>query len=279
MSENILQSLDDVAETLLIPLYIRALESQRTDAIIKDPIAVNLIQQIKYDYSSIKLQEHDKVAIILRLRKFDRHVQEFLARHADAVVVHIGCGLDTRFERVDNGRVEWYDLDLPEVIALRRRFIGEKGERQHYLSCSMFDSEWLDIVGMHRLRPFLFMAEGVLPYFSEAEVKSFIQTLLRHFPGAELVCDAHTPLTIWLDNLQLIFSKMKARLHWGLKRGKDLESWGDGITLLDEWFYFDRPEPRLSRMRWVRAIPPLAKSTGIFHYQLGQPVTESLSMM
>src|SRR5512143_3952668 len=113
--------LGDVAETLLIPLYFRAKETQRPDALVKDEQAAALVKQLNYDFSRIKLREHDAVAIILRLREFDRLARDFLNRCPDAVVVHIGCGLDTRYQRVDNGQVEWYDLDLPEVIELRRK--------------------------------------------------------------------------------------------------------------------------------------------------------------
>lgn len=74
-----------------------------------------------------------------------------------------------------------------------------------------------------------------------------------------------------MDILQLAFSKVEARLHWGLKHGKDMESWGEGIRMLEEWFYFDSDEPRMRPYRWMSRIPLMGKSTGIFHYQLGTP--------
>jgi len=275
MSEKSIQNLGGVAETLLITLYIRAMESQRPDALIKDDKAVALVTQMSYDFSrfdQIKMDEEDKVAIILRNREFDRYVRDFLARHPEAVVVHIGCGLDSRFERVDNGQVVWYDLDLPDVIELRRKLIGGEGERYHLLACSVFDSTWLERVSIHRQLPFLFLAEGVLMYFEEAQVKSLVLMLQEHFAGAELVCDAFSPFLIRANNLRFRISRTKisARYHWGLKRGKDLESWGKGICLLDEWFPFDRPEPRMAHVQWVRHIPLLAKVMGIFHYRLGK---------
>jgi O-methyltransferase involved in polyketide biosynthesis len=262
--------LGEVSETLFIPLYFRAKETQRPDALMKDEQAVALVKQLNYDFTQIKLQSHDEVAIILRLREFDRFARDFLDRHPDGVVVHIGCGLDTRSTRVDNGQVEWYDLDLPEVIELRRKLIGGEGPRYHLLACSMFDHAWLDTLSVHRPRPFLFMAEGVLQYFTEAQVKSLVLTLKECFPGAELVCDAATPFMIRLDNLHLVFWKISARLRWGLAHGRDVESWGEGIRLLDEWFYFERPEPRLGAMQMIRHIPALRKASGIFHYRLGQ---------
>ncbi len=262
--------LDNVAETLLIPLYFRARETQRPDALIRDEHAVALVEQINYDFSKIKLREHDEVAIILRSREFDRFARDFLNRCPDGVVVHIGCGLDTRFNRLDNGQVEWYDLDLPEVVELRRKLIGDRGGRYHLLACSMFDRAWMDAVTIHRPGPFLFMAEGVLMYFAEAQVKSLVLTLRECFPGAELVVDAATPFMIRLDNLHLLFTPVRARVNWGLAHGQDIEKWGEGIRLLEEWFYFERPEPRMGSMQMMRHIPLIRKASGIFHYQLGE---------
>jgi O-methyltransferase involved in polyketide biosynthesis len=272
ISEITLQSLSDVAETLLIPLYIRAIESQRPDALLQDAKAVALVRQMDFDPSRIlaKIDEEVRVAVVLRNREFDQHAKDFLARSAEAVIVHIGCGLDARFGRVDNGQVEWYDLDLPEVIELRRKLIGGEGARYHLLAGSALDSAWLNVVSVHYQCPFLFLAEGVLMYFEEAQVKSLVLTLKEHFPGAELVFDAFSPFFVWANNRRVARTKIGDRCRWALKRGKDLERWGDGICLLDERFPFRYPEPRLGRARWVRHIPLLAKTTGVFHYRLGK---------
>ena len=119
-------------------------ESRRPDAIIKDQAVVSLIDRLDYDFSGYKFGKEDEVAIILRNRQFDRFTQDFLKRFPNSVVVHLGCGLDSRFERVDNGVVEWYDLDLPEVIELRRKLLGGERPRYHLLPCSMLDEEWQD---------------------------------------------------------------------------------------------------------------------------------------
>jgi O-methyltransferase involved in polyketide biosynthesis len=273
MSEITNHNLGGAAETLLLPLYIRALESQRPDALIKDDKAVALIEQMRPDSSwmtKMRVDEEDKVGVVLRNREFDRYVQDFLARNPQAVVVHIGCGLDSRFERVDNGQVEWYDLDLPEVIELCRKYVGGEGARYHLLACSVLDSAWLNVVSAHRPRPFLFLAEGVLMYFETAQVKSLVLTLRDHFPGAELVIDAFSSFIVRMNNLRISRTKIGARYHWALRRGQDLERWADGITLLDEWFPFSRPEPRLAHVRWMRHIPLLARVLCIYHYRLGE---------
>lgn len=270
MAEKIPHSLDGVSETLLMTLYVRARESQRPDAMLKDDRAVEMVNQLACDFSRLRMQRHDEIAVIMRMRKFDDHVRDFLARNPDGVVVHIGCGLDTRFERVDNGQVEWFDLDIPNVMKLRRKLIENENRRYHILATSVFDDGWVSEVSRYKPRRFLFLAEGVLPYFEEVHVKALFLKLREFFPGSELVCDAHTPFVVWVDNLQLAYSKVSARLHWSIKRGEDVESWCEGIRLLDEWNYYDDDEPRLKAYRWVRHIPAIANSSGIFHYRLGR---------
>jgi O-methyltransferase involved in polyketide biosynthesis len=265
-------ALDGVAETLLIPLHVRAQESQRPDAPLKDERAVAFISERGSDLSRVKgleMDDGDRIALVLRNRQFDRLTRDFLSRHPDAVVVHIGCGLDSRFERVDDGRVDWFDLDLPQVIELRREFIGGGGPRYHLLACSAFDCRWLDTLSERPPQDTLFVAEGVFMYFDEAEVRSLVVSLCDHFPGSELACDAFSPFLVRMNNRRMARSELGARYNWGLAHAKDIEAWGDGIRLLDEWFPLRSPEPRLGHLRWIRWIPPLARVMGVFHYRLG----------
>jgi len=289
-----LQNQDEIAETLLIPLYFRSLESMRPDGLIRDERSIRLVEQIDYDFRKLKLPAHDSAAIIIRLLKFDELVRTFLHRNPHGVVVHIGCGLDTRFERVDNGTVEWFDLDLPEVMAIRLKWIGDPKGRAHSVAASVFETGWLEEIKNHAAGNLLFVAEGVFPYFKEEDLKVLFLRLMREFPGCELVCDAHTPFAIWTDNLSLVFSKIRARLRWGLKHPEDVERWGhEGtlekreisadknknqpeparIHLLEKWYYFEKPEPRMRSVQWMRFIPLFGKSTGIFHYRLGERKT------
>ncbi len=271
MPEAITQNLSGVAETLLITLYIRAMESQRPDALVKDERAEAIVRQL--DQESLRktlalTDDFSRVAVILKTREFDCFAQDFLARHPEAVVVHIGCGLDTRFERIDNGQVEWFDLDLPDVIDVRRELVGSEGARYHLLGCSVLDAAWLEAVEAHRPRPCLFLAEGVFMYFKEAQVRSLVLALKEHFPGAELVFDAFSPFMRWAHNVKVTRTGVGAYLHWGLKRARELEDWSDGIRLLDERFPFQYPVPRMRRAFKMRLFPVLNTAIGIYHYQL-----------
>jgi methyltransferase (TIGR00027 family) len=269
MAEKVRPGLEGVPETLLMPLYMRALESQRPDGLIHDEKAAAIVHQMDYDFDRLEMQSHDQAAVILRACEFDRIARDFLVRNPRAQVVHLGCGLDTRFERVDNGQVEWFDLDLPEVIALRQRFIPCGEPRYHLVSSSVHEEAWLDMLELADPRPVLFLSEGVLLYFEEEQVRSLVQRLRARFPGSELAFDGQSPLMIYLNNLQLAFTPISARLHWALRSPHDVERWGEGIHLLEEWYFFDRPEPRFGPLQWFRYIPPLAKATGVYHYKLG----------
>jgi len=273
MSDTKSAAMSDVSETYLAPIYWKAMESLRTDAMIKDEKAVALVKQMSLDFSRVKRIRMNELLQAMRIiftREMDRYARDFLNRHPDAVVVHIGCGLDSRFERMDNGQVEWYDLDLPEVIELRRKYIGDEGTRHHLLGCSVLENDWLETMKEYSKRPFLFLAETVFVYFTEAQVKSLVLKLRDHFPGAELVFDGWRPFEVWLGNRYLSNSLYAGLMRWGLWNGEDIEGWGNGICLLDNWGFFDQPESRLKSFRWIAPLFRLFKPMRLFHFQLGK---------
>ncbi len=270
-SDLTIQELSGVAESLILPLYIRAIETGHPDAILRDERAVELVQKMGItasNFSQAQVSEEVQVSILLRNRQFDSITNAFLKRNPEAVVVYLGCGLDTRFERTDNGCVEWFDLDLPEVIGLRRKLIGGAVGRHHLLACSALDPSWMDSVIVY-LPHCLFLAEGLFMFFDQAEVRSLVLLLKDRFPASEMVFDAFSPFYVWGNNRRVSRTHIGASAHWALKGGKELEKWGENIHLLEEWYPFLSPEPRLAHLRWVRYIPFLYKTSGIFHYRLG----------
>ncbi len=265
MSTQTIRNLNAVSRTLLIPLYFRAMESQRPDVLVRDPKAVELVGRLDCDFSGVQKLKKEQVNYLLRMREFDRQARAFLAEHPAGVIVDLGCGLDTRFERVDNGQVEWYGLDLPEVIELRKELL-EETPRSHFIGCSVLDFSWMNALSDRAGKPILFLAEAVLVYLEEADVKRLVQTLAQRFPGAELVCEAYSPVVIRSHPRQAAV----AQPHWGLKDDRDVESWSPGIRLLNQWYYFDKPEPRLGVFQLMRYFPFLARMVRIVHYRLGE---------
>ena len=130
-----------VAETLLIPLYMRAKESRRKDAILRDEMAEYLVENIEYDYTRFDGAKMSEIGCVVRGRYFDDAVRRFIVSHKNPIVVNVDCGLDTRYQRI--GKQEqalFYEMDLPEVIdpdsgtgkrqVYSRLFIGEKVDRR-----------------------------------------------------------------------------------------------------------------------------------------------------
>ncbi len=265
MPTHTIRNLNAVSQTLLIPLYFRAMESQRPDALVRDPKAVELVGQLDCDFSGVRRLKGEQVNYLLRMREFDRLARAFLAEHPDGVIVDLGCGLDTRFERVDNGHVEWYGLDLPEVIELRKELLDET-PRSHFIGCSVLDFSWMDALSGQAGRHILFLAEAVLVYLDEAGVQRLVQALAGRFPGAELACDAYAPVVIRFHPRP----PAVPRPRWGLKDDRDVEAWAPGIRLLGQWYYFDKPEPRLGAFQLMRYLPFFARVVRVVHYRLGE---------
>ena len=260
-------NLRGIARTLLVPLACRALESSRSDAIISDPHAVELYQSLAGSKEFLMgMSGHDLFAAVMRVRQFDTFARNFLAHHPDGLVVDIGCGLDTRFHRLDDGKLAWLGVDLPEVIQLRRQWLPDS-ERCMTIAQSMLDISWLDEV-VKIDKPVIFLAEGVFPYFSAAEVKPLVTAMVARFPASELVFDAIAPSLSWFHNLtSSVLKRSGTRVRWDVKDPVELETWG--LHLLERWGYFDKHEPRLKSANLMRYIPPLARATFILRYRLG----------
>jgi O-methyltransferase involved in polyketide biosynthesis len=257
--------LHGVTRTLFVPLACRVLENARPDALIHDLRSVELFTQLGDGTDYLRgMSALDQTFTVMRVRQFDHYARAFLESHPGGLVVDIGCGLDTRFDRLDDGKMQWLGLDLPEVIELRSRFIPG-GDRCRLLATSMFDLEWLDVVADMN-RPVIFLAEGVFPYFSEDQVKPLITALAERFSGGELVFDAFSSFSIWLHNhTHSVLQNMGVQLCWSVDKPLELEAWG--LRILEQWTYFDLREPRLGKANLMRYVPLMSKMNTILHYR------------
>ncbi len=263
---NTIADLRGVASTLLVPLACRAGETIRPDGILHDPRAAEVFASLGGSPEFLMgMGPADRFVTVMRARQFDTHARGFLSANPGGTVVDLGCGLDTRFDRVDDGRMTWLGVDLPEVIGLRRRLLPD-AERCTTVPCSMLETAWLDEVA--RLgRPVIFLAEGVFPYFSTSQVRPLLAEMARRFPAGELVFDAASPFISRHHNrTSSVLKRSGTRILWDAKNPEELEAWG--LRLLDRWYYFDTAEPRLRSFGWIRFVPFMARATGIFHYRL-----------
>jgi len=276
MPSKVAVELGAVQKTLLLPLWGRAVESRQPTPLLEDPAAIRIVDSIDFDFSTIAREMHEltMAAWVARSLVMDRLVRDFLARNPDGCVVNLGCGLDTTFDRVDNGKVRWFDLDLPDVIELRRRFIAET-ERRTFVADSLLEEGWLGSVPASCV--IMFMASGVLYYFEEREIRAVLIRLADRFPGSEIGFDAASPKGVALSNKMVIRRGGMgegALLKWGIDRTRDIEAWDPRLRVLDEIRYFRgtgvRPKKRF--MAW---LSDFLRIQYVVRLQLGQSETRA----
>jgi O-methyltransferase involved in polyketide biosynthesis len=212
-----------VQETLFIPLGARARETQRKRPVLRDPKATEMVQSIDYDAAKYGRGVGGLVTV-LRTAIIDFWVRSFLAAHPAGTVIEIGTGLNTRFERVDNGQVHWFDLDLPDTIELRRAFFADTGRRQ-MVAASVLDEDWLPAVAQSR-GPYFFVADGVLAYLPEEQVTATLARIAEQFPGALIALDTYPKQTFDQQHRLAAKKDMDARWAWACDDPRSLERLG-----------------------------------------------------
>lgn len=215
--------LGDIQETLFIPLLARARETRKARPILRDPKAAEMIESIDFDEG--KYGRAGAVGVVvLRTAIFDSWVRAFLEQHPAGTVVEMGTGLNTRFERVDNGRVHWIDLDLPDTIELRRKFFTDSSRRR-MVAGSVLDDGWLqaaqDFPG-----PYFFIADGVLVYLREADVSRVLARIAERFPGALVAFDTYPRRTFQAQHRMAAKRGIRARWEWACDDPRSLERLG-----------------------------------------------------
>ena len=180
--------LDGVPATLLLTLYYRVTEAREPDTRLADPKAIEVFDSLDFPFLAKFGKPKTGQFVALRAVAFDGAVRAFLAAHPAGTVVSLGEGLETEFWRVDNGRVHWLTVDLPEVIALRDKVLPPESDRQRHLACSALDLRWMDEVDT--AGGVLVLTQGLLPYLRPPEVRALLAACAERFPGGALVCDS-----------------------------------------------------------------------------------------
>lgn len=280
-----LAGIGDIAATSLVTLYCHALETLSDDPILRDPKSVEITTELNRTLSRSEhaldriltagtLDRNLVVHIAIRAKKYDEYARVFLQRNPDGVIVNIGCGLDSRFLRIDDGRVVFYDLDLPEIITIKKTFFAET-DRYHMIASSVLDFDWMTPLLRHT-GPFLFMAEGVFMYLDGQDVQTLVVKIQHTFPGSELVCEVFNSLWLAFPLRKLAEYKMQRRMHLGkdamfrsgIRDSREMEQWHAGIRFLDDWSYFDSEEKKLGWLGVLKHIELVRKTQWTVHYLL-----------
>jgi O-methyltransferase involved in polyketide biosynthesis len=222
MADREAVQLGAVQRTLFFPLAARAAETGRKRPLLRDPKAVEIVRALDFDAARYTLTLTTSF-VVLRTMIMDWWVSQFLAGHPTGTVVELGTGLNTRFERTDNGTVHWIDLDLPDTIEVRRRFFADT-DRRRMLAASLLDEDWLATVEQLP-GPYFFVSDGVLVYLREEEVTGALARIARRFPGAMLAFDTYPQRTLAWEH-RMAAKRNLPRWLWPVDDPRTLERLG-----------------------------------------------------
>jgi O-methyltransferase involved in polyketide biosynthesis len=221
-----------VQETLIIPLYGRKVCADHYPGLFEDKEAERICGMLDYDFASKRKLMESPAGLFGALEVAQRHydllweIRNYLFDHPQAAVVNLGCGLDDSFSKADNGRCHGYNIDLPEVIAIRNELLGTN-ERETDIACDLNDFSWMDHVDGSKGA--IFFAAGVFYYFRKEDVRRLFITMAERFPGAVVVFDccnergARMMRKTWLKEAGI--SGVEA--YFSLEDENELKTWSD----------------------------------------------------
>ncbi len=234
--------------TLFFPLYARAVETGRKDAIFKDFHAVRIKDAVDFDFSifekmkgKLSFSRSDMLAgISIRTKLIDDFVTSFLKENPDGLIINLGCGLDSRFQRLDNDKITWVDMDLPEVIEMRKQFFEESG-RYRMAGASILDESWVEASKAYsgRTASVMILAEGTLMYFKEPEVKTFFNQAAANFPDAELCFEVMGSARQDKVHPTVQCLGVNITCPWGIDDYPELEKWNPKLQLVASKSFID----------------------------------------
>jgi methyltransferase (TIGR00027 family) len=230
VTEKLHVDLTGAPQTMLATFYAKAVDAGLPNPILGDQLAKEIAERIDYDWKKTAITPGNSPAVTTRSAHFDNWARQFLAVNPEAVVLHLGCGLDGRAFRLDPGPgVEWYDVDYPDVIDLRRQLYPAK-EHCHVVAAEVTDPSW--IADIPADRPTLMIGEGLTMYLTEDDGIALLRRIVDTFPSGELQFDAFNRLGIKSQWTNTVVRRAKATLHWGIDGPDDILDNVPGVRLL-----------------------------------------------
>lgn len=225
MDEKIKPILKNSAETMLQSFYARAKYSKSKNHKFYDAKAIELIDKIDYDFSDAEKDATMGNGVIARTLVFDELVKKFIEKNPSCTVVNIACGLDTRFYRMDNGKITWYNLDLPETIAIRNQIYQESG-RVSAIGISALDPAWTDKVEVRG--KMLFIIEGLSMYLTAEENAKILKIIKDSFDNAYILMECLAKMWVKKERIEKSIQKTGAKFLFGADCFEDLGNMTEG---------------------------------------------------
>jgi O-methyltransferase involved in polyketide biosynthesis len=256
--------LKGVSETLLIPLHYRVENSRNQANSFNDRIAEQFHDAIEYDWRKFSNDSLLSRIMPTRTAIFDAQVKAFLEKYPNGLVVNLGAGLDTRFYRLDNGTVEWVELDLPNVITLRQKLPEPGNERHRLIAASVLEEDWIPEIARSAKNRVLFVAEGLFPYFTEEEHKRIFTRLAESFPEQEMLFQTFAPSIVQglVQYSDLPKMSTNVEVRWGLDDSTQVAALCPKVEFLREFPLLEGLYDRLPDPIRQKLSPEVAKKAG-----------------
>jgi len=235
-------------ESLFLTLGGRALDSRLPNPFLGDTVADEILTKIGYDIARFpqlttkrQAPETKVFDIAVRANRLDEVVRRFVSNHPDGIVLDLGAGLDDRMLRVDpSSTVDWYDIDFPEVIAVRRQAIPQP-TNAHSIGADLTDPNWLGDVPTDR--PAVIVADGLVVFLTQEDFVSLLNRLRGHFPSGEMAFNLYTTYAAWaVKHLPAMAAIAGGVANPGFNEPRQPERWVDGLKLIEEILLTRAPE-------------------------------------
>ncbi|KDE63193.1 hypothetical protein IX329_000865 [Fusobacterium necrophorum] len=225
--------LTGVSETLLVPFYARVYGSRHYSDRFYDKAVLEVFPKIDYDFSKFTKGKMSLWGCLARSIILDREIKKFLKVYPDAKCINLACGFDTRFYRLDNGKIRWFEFDFSEVIVLRKQ-IFPGNDRLFSLVGNVLEEKIYDNI-KEAGENVLIILEGLLIYFTEQQVQELFQILKRNFPKATIFAEFSRPFSVKYQKYHDTVHETMAKFQWGIRNSKEIEKICPGVEFLEEW--------------------------------------------
>ena len=255
-------------QTMLATLYAKALDAELENPILGDHYAKEVVERIDYDWTKTAITARRSPSVTTRSAHLDQWTRQFLAVHPEALVLHMGCGLDSRFFRVQPASgVEWYDVDYPDVAALRNQ-LYPVGDHYHVLAASVTDLAWLQHIPADR--PALMIGEGLTMYLTQQDGIALLRRVVDRFGSGELQFDAFNWLAIKSQWTNTVVRRSGATLSWAINGPDDILQAVPRVRLLawERWFEsgtYNQLPRRYRAMGKVMSFLPAVANMSQYH--------------
>ena len=260
-------NLSSTASTLLITLYSRANMSKK-HLVIKDEKAEEIIQLAGYSQKKLKLKKSYQIFLTIRAKLIDDYTKEFIDRHnGDCTIIQVACGLDSRYLRINDPRIKWYDLDLYGTMELRKKFYKQTPQYK-MIESNVCNFTWINKIDDEDLKkPTLIISEGLFMYLSKEDNQHIFEFLGKTFKNSEIIFDVFSPLVVKLSKYVGTLKRTHASFKFGFKDPRVIEDFSDNIKYKKTFSYNKNPYvkelPLINRLQRYRNKMFIDKSSRI----------------